>query len=170
MKVEREFTLEVTQKLQWMTSKDLPHATQNTDYFVSIQASGGKLDFTFAHQSGTLPPGITFQSNGVLSGHISEANSYTFVLSVTDAYQNTIEKAFVLMSCPALIFQNARLPDGIIGTSYDVPLLADGGYGSYQWQLVCRYAAIRTSSGSHARPHYRQSTGNCLQHTGFGSE
>jgi hypothetical protein len=156
MKVEREFTLEVTQKLQWMTSKDLPHATQNTDYFVSIQASGGKPDFTFAHQSGTLPPGITFQSNGVLSGHISEANSYTFVLSVTDAYQNTIEKAFVLMSCPALIFQNARLPDGIIGTSYDVPLLADGGYGSYQWQL---YAGM-LPSGLHLDPTQGRITGN----------
>jgi hypothetical protein len=135
MKVEREFTLEVTQKLQWVTSRDLPHATQDTDYFVSIQATGGKPDFTFAHQSGTLPPGLVFQSNGVLSGHISEADTFTFVLSVTDAYQNTIEKAFVLMSCPALIFHNDRLPDGIIGTSYNAQLLADGGYGSYQWQL-----------------------------------
>jgi hypothetical protein len=135
MEVEREFILEVTEKLVFISQNELPHATEHLDYFFPIQLSGGKAPFVFSLGSGNLPKGLTIQENGVLSGKISQAEEYEFTVNVTDRNNNVIQQTFSLLTCSPLMIQNERLYDGIVGEPYEFTLNASGGYGDYQWMV-----------------------------------
>jgi hypothetical protein len=135
MEVEREFILEVTEKLVFISQNELPHATEHLDYFFPIQLSGGKAPFVFSLGSGNFPQGLTIQENGVLSGKISQAEEYEFTVNVTDRNNNVIQQTFSLLTCSPLMIQNERLYDGIVGEPYEFTLNASGGYGDYQWMV-----------------------------------
>lgn len=51
----------------------------------TIDATGGTSPYTWDQIDGTLPPGISFSSGGVLSGTPTAAGTYTFALRATDA-------------------------------------------------------------------------------------
>ena len=56
----------------------------NQAFNQTIQGAGGTGALTFS-ESGTLPPGLTLSSTGVISGTPTAPGSWTFALTVTDA-------------------------------------------------------------------------------------
>jgi large repetitive protein len=64
---------------------DLASGVIGTPYLVTFHASGGTSPYTFALNAGTLPPGCSLSSGGVLSGTPTTLGTFTFVLLVTDA-------------------------------------------------------------------------------------
>ena len=52
-------------------------------YNQTISAVGGTGSLTFS-ATGTLPPGLTLSSGGVLTGTPTTAGSYTFTVTATD--------------------------------------------------------------------------------------
>ncbi|HXS62251.1 MAG TPA: putative Ig domain-containing protein [Streptosporangiaceae bacterium] len=62
-----------------------PSGVVGLAYSYTLTATGGTTPYTWAVDSGTLPPGITLGSGGVLSGTPTTAGSSTFVVSVSDA-------------------------------------------------------------------------------------
>ncbi len=54
---------------------------------LQLQASGGKLPYTWSTTQGTLPPGTTLNSNGLISGTPQAAGSFTVSIMVTDSAQ-----------------------------------------------------------------------------------
>jgi large repetitive protein len=64
---------------------DLASGVIGTPYLVNFLASGGTPSYTFTLSSGTLPPGCSLSSGGVLSGTPTTLGTFTFVLLVTDA-------------------------------------------------------------------------------------
>ncbi|MDB6116236.1 MAG: hypothetical protein JWO08_17, partial [Verrucomicrobiaceae bacterium] len=68
----------------------LPTAFVNGAYSQTITASGGNSPYTFAITSGTLPAGLSFDTNaGVISGTPSATASTTLVIRATDRYNCT---------------------------------------------------------------------------------
>jgi len=63
----------------------LPAGNVNEAYRQTITATGGTGPYTFAVTSGTLPPGLTQASSGVLSGTPTAAGTYTFTITATDS-------------------------------------------------------------------------------------
>jgi hypothetical protein len=56
-------------------------------YHQQITAAGGTAPYTWTISEGSLPPGMTLSSSGVLSGVPSTPGQYSFVITVTDANQ-----------------------------------------------------------------------------------
>jgi Ice-binding-like/Putative Ig domain/IPTL-CTERM motif len=102
-------------------------------YTATFTATGGKVPYTFAVTSGSLPPGspaFTLTSAGVLSGTPTASGTSTFTITATDAngctglmpYTLTINAA----SCPALTIAPATLPNAVLGSPYSQPITASG--------------------------------------------
>ena len=55
-----------------------------TAYNVSLAATSGQGPYTYSVISGSLPPGLTLSSSGVISGTPTTAGNYTFTAKVVD--------------------------------------------------------------------------------------
>jgi hypothetical protein len=58
--------------------------------------NGGTLPFTFSLVDGSLPPGITLSSDGVLSGITTMPGSYTFTVQVLDYWNFSDSQEYTL--------------------------------------------------------------------------
>lgn len=64
----------------------LPEAKLLKRYSHTFSASGGTAPYTWSITSGTLPPGIKLQADGLLEGVPSEVGTYTFSVRATDSF------------------------------------------------------------------------------------
>ena len=67
---------------------------------ITIQAQGGTQPYTFS-VVGTLPPGLTLTPNGLLVGNPTQAGTFTFMVTVTDAQGIAVTKQFQITLTPA---------------------------------------------------------------------
>lgn len=63
----------------------LPQAVLGSKYYQQLSASGGSSPYTFYITGGSLPEGMTFNSDGVLSGTPSSSGSFTFIVTAVDS-------------------------------------------------------------------------------------
>jgi len=133
--VKREFSIEVTQKLTFLTQYQLPNATVNTDMIIPIRASGGKTPYTFSFENNIFPENLQLNPNGMLTGIALKADEYAFTVMVSDFNKNNTQKTFSLLICEPLIIKTQRLYDCITGQSCEMTLHATGGFGEYQWEI-----------------------------------
>lgn len=78
------------------SNSQLPGATVNQGYSFTLIGAAGTPPYSFASASGTLPPGITLSSAGVISGTPTAAGLYNFTVRITDSGSNTTTKPFSL--------------------------------------------------------------------------
>jgi len=68
-----------------MRTRAVPDARVGTAYTYAFQISGGTNTITWS-TTGTLPPGLTLGSTGVLSGTPTQAGTYDFTVSAADVF------------------------------------------------------------------------------------
>ncbi|HEX8821715.1 MAG TPA: Ig domain-containing protein, partial [Archangium sp.] len=68
-----------------MRTRAVPDARVGTEYTHALQTTGGAGTLQWSY-TGTLPPGITLGTTGVLSGTPTQAGSYEFTVSATDVF------------------------------------------------------------------------------------
>src|SRR6185312_5980448 len=68
-----------------ISSSTLASGTTGTGYNQSLQATGGTPAYIWSVTSGSLPPGLTMSSAGVISGTPSTSGRSTFTASVNDS-------------------------------------------------------------------------------------
>lgn len=105
-------------------------AVVNQNYSNQISVSGGTTPYQFELVSGSLPTGISLDSNlGTLSGMpaANSVGSHDFRIKVTDARGVTIEQNFSLRVSEALVITTNSLPVGQPLTSYAVSISTSGG-------------------------------------------
>ena len=67
----------------------LPNATVAAIYSQTVAASGGTGIYSYAVIAGSLPPGLSLSSGGVLSGTPTAGGTYNFTLAATDSSTGT---------------------------------------------------------------------------------
>jgi len=96
----------------------LPQATLGGDYSAMLSASGGVPPYRWELSSGSLPPGLTLDSSGLIRGVPTAAGAYSFNAVVTDTAQATAAFEFTLTVSPpgsisAVVNGASFLPGGL---------------------------------------------------------
>lgn len=106
--VNKQFQLTVASDALTITTTALPDAPLNQTYGpFSFPATGGSPGYSWqlAAGSGPLPPGMTLNTNGSLTGipsGISASTVFQFTVQVTDSNGQTAVKNFQLTIAPAI--------------------------------------------------------------------
>lgn len=116
----------------------IPDAIVEVSYNRALVASGGKPDYTWLIDSGSLPLGLTLSQAGNIAGTPTIAGTSNFVVRVTDSNNSSATKALTIVVKPAapLTITTSRLPRGSVGTTYSQNLGASGGQTPYNWSLA----------------------------------
>lgn len=122
-----------------LSPSTLPGGTVGVTYSETITASGGTAPYSFAVTTGTLPPGLSLSTAGVLSGMPTTVGSYSFTIEATGAggYTGSQPYSGVTISVPNLTLSPATvaLPDGTVGSAYSQQFIASGGISPYTYSV-----------------------------------
>jgi hypothetical protein len=72
-----------------ITTSSMPDATNGVFYTATLTAIGGVAPYLWSLLSGTLPPGLSLSSAGVISGTPTTSGIYNFAVQVTDMIGNS---------------------------------------------------------------------------------
>ena len=82
-------TLTVNATQVAVTTTSLPSGAQNVAYSTTLAADNGTAPYAWSVAGGTLPNGVTLQSNGTLSGTPTQTGTFSFTAEVTDSTSST---------------------------------------------------------------------------------
>ena len=131
--VSQNFTIVYTgPAVQLVPFPPLPGGVLNTPYSFNITASGGFTPYTFALASGTLPAGLKFTSDGLLSGTPTAAGTFTFTLQVVDAGRTIASRDYrlTILATP-LTLTTPALPNVLLNQPLQFQFAAAGGIAPY---------------------------------------
>jgi hypothetical protein len=118
--------------------------TQSVDYILapihSVSGSGGvgSLAWMLLAGSGTLPPGLSMNANGIISGAATGSGQYSFTAAVTDTSTpvQTSSSVFSITINPKPSILTVSLPNGIFGLAYSQSILSSGGTVPLVWAIA----------------------------------
>jgi uncharacterized delta-60 repeat protein len=115
-----------------ITTSTLPAGTVNQPiYSQTISATGGTTPLTFT-STGTLPPGLTLSSAGVLSGIPTTAGSFPFTVTASDSVSATAKQSYTLIINPPVAITTTTLANGTVNQQdYSQIISVTGGSGTY---------------------------------------
>ena len=126
------------------TTSPMPGGTIGTLYSQQLTASGGVPPYiNWTLNSGSLPPGLSVGSTGLLSGTPSGSvgGTYTFTVGVTDSQTPTPSSTqsgtlSLTITIAPLQITTTSFPAGTDNTSYSAPVTATGGVPPYKnWNI-----------------------------------
>jgi hypothetical protein len=127
---------------QLVISAAAPSGSTGTAYpaFMFTVTSGGTAPFAWS-EKGPLPPGLSFNSSGQLSGTPTIAGTYPITVTVTDSsYPEMTASAPVslkIADSPILISAAPAPPEGTVACPYaGFTFMASGGSPGYTWTVT----------------------------------
>jgi uncharacterized protein (TIGR03437 family) len=116
----------------------LPAGTAGTPYSQTFSANGGTSPYLFGTNISALPPGLTLNTNGTLSGTPTTAGSYSFIVRGNDSNGCFGERSYTLVinqTCPTITVNPPGILSGRVGQSYSWNFAANGGLSPYAFSL-----------------------------------
>ncbi|AYL93834.1 FG-GAP-like repeat-containing protein [Mucilaginibacter celer] len=103
-----------------------------------VTAKGGVPPYTFTRVSGTIPAGLTFNSNGAITGTATAAASASLSLRVTDNAGTQVTKSFTLTvkADDKIIVSPTQIIGAVKNTAYSKTFKGALGYGKYTVALT----------------------------------
>jgi hypothetical protein len=133
----RSYTLTIDCPTITVNPATLPNGTAGTSYSQTVTASPAGGSYTFAVTSGTVPPGLTLSSGGVLSGTPTTNGTFNFRITATGFGSCTGFRDYtVTIDCPTITVNPASLPNGNAGVSYSQNITASPAGGSYTFAVT----------------------------------
>jgi hypothetical protein len=125
-----------------ITTTELPQGAVGAAYSATVSASGGAEPYAWSIASGSLPPGVTLSSTGLLSGTPTSAGRFDFIVRATDAGSVSATRPFAItISQPSLSITPSSLPAGVVGQAYTQTLAVNGGTAPYRWAVTQGFPA-----------------------------
>ena len=120
-----------------ISTSTLPAGDYGVPYASILVATGGVGPYRWS-ASGSLPPGLTLSSSGLLAGNPSGGGTYTVTAQVADSgspAQITTRQLSVSIAS-ALTITTLALPSVAVSSGFSAQLTATGGVGVYTWSLA----------------------------------
>jgi len=138
-----------------VSTTSVPNGSVGLYYAFTLGTQNGTAPFTWSVVSGTVPPGLTANSTGLINGTPTTVGSYTFTVKVTDSgspSQSATQTFTGVTIAAGLTITTTSLPSGIVGTSYSATLSASpNGVSPYNWSISGSLPAgltLNTRTGS----------------------
>jgi hypothetical protein len=120
-----------------ITPSALASATVGSAYSAPLNAVGGSAPYLWSVASGSLPPGLSLSSSGLISGTPTQAMTASFTVEARDAFDCAATRLYTLVvNCPSLGITPATLSSAYYGSAYSQQLAASGGIGPYTWSVI----------------------------------
>lgn len=127
-----------------VTTTLLPPAAVGVPYSAALSASNGTPPYSWALATGSLPPGLTLGSGGLIHGTPTAANlsPTAFTVTATDSATPTPGTAtsgplsITVNAAPLVITTTSAQLAGTAGVTYSVTLGATGGVPVYSWTAL----------------------------------
>ncbi len=117
-----------------------PAGVHGTPYEFTFTATGGNLPLSWTITAGTLPPGLTLNSSGTLSGTPTAARStpFAFTVTVTDSSTpkpaaNSVAYAITISEPPPPSINDTPPPTATVGLPYSFAFTAGDGLAPLVW-------------------------------------
>ena len=117
-----------------------PAGAYGSPYGFTFTATGGNSPLSWTVTAGTLPPGLTLDPNGTLSGTPTAASStpFAFAVTVTDSSTptpatNSVAYAIAISEPPPPSIYNTPPPTATVGSPYSFPFTASDGLAPLLW-------------------------------------
>jgi hypothetical protein len=131
------YTLNVDAPTLTLTPATLTSATVGAAYSKTLNGVGGTAPYgSFSISTGALPPGLSLNSAGVLSGTPTGGGTFNFTVQFFDSstgagpYQGNVAYSLVV-NTPNIVLSPATLTNGQVGAGYNQTLTASGGIAPY---------------------------------------
>ncbi len=115
-----------------ITTTSLPNAVVGQPYVSAVTRTGGDPPFTWTIKSGSLPPGLTLQPGGGITGTPTGPGVNPLVFEVTDS-DKTVATSSNLAIDLTLTVATTSLPAANQNKAYSTTLQATGGVPPYTW-------------------------------------
>jgi len=130
------FTVNISAGLM-ISPTTLTAAKVGVKYSKALTASGGTAPYTFAVTGGSLPPGLSLSSAGVLSGTATAGGSFSFTVTATDSHSITGSQGYSLtVNAATITVKPSSLLAATAGVKYSAKFTASGGTASYTFALT----------------------------------
>ena len=121
------------QALTIQTACPVPSTTSGAPYSVDLAVAGGEAPYLWT-MSGSLPPGITLQPNGKLTGAANDAGTWRFMLVSRDKNGLSAAKSCTInVNRAPLSISACPLPEAKLGQPYAQSLATVGGQFPLRW-------------------------------------
>ena len=137
--VTQPFTLTVgCQTITVTPAGALPSGGIGTPYSQAFAVTGGTAPHTFSISAGAPPQPLTLDPTGVLSGTPTQAGTFTFTVTATDALGCSGNASVTLaISCPLITVGPTTVPFGTLNLPYaPVTFFPTGGTPPFTWSIT----------------------------------
>ena len=117
-----------------------PAGVHGTPYSFTFTATGGNLPLSWTVTAGALPPGLTLNPDGTLSGTPTAPGSTPFEFTVTVADSstptpatNSVAYTIAISDPPPPSINNTPPPTATVGSAYSFPFTASDGLAPLVW-------------------------------------
>jgi len=108
------------------TAASLPAGTVSVAYSQTLVATGA-TPITWTRTAGTLPNGLTLNTNGTITGTPTVAGTFTFTVRAQNAAGNNTRVFTIIVNAGTVPnITTASLPNGTVNTAYSQTLVASG--------------------------------------------
>ena len=132
--LDTAFTLNVTCPSVTLSAAT---GTAGTPYNQPIAGAPANGNYSFMQTGGSLPPGLTLQSNGLLTGTPTTAGSYSFDAKATGFGTCTTTQTLTLViQCPTITLAPVSLPNAQVNTPYTQTITATPAGTTYSFAVT----------------------------------
>ena len=117
----------------------LAQGVPGVSYKQLLVVTGGQTPYTWSISAGTLPPGLTLTSDGVISGTPTTTGTYNFTAQVVDSQVPTKAAdtaGFSIVINPPLTLASIPLASGEVGSDYQQSIVASNGVQPYGYSVA----------------------------------
>jgi large repetitive protein len=117
-------------------------ATVGQAYSGNFVAGGGTAPYTYTRMAGTLPTGMTLNTDGTLSGTPTASGTFNFTVIARDTTTGPgspfgVGSGYTFTVAPAVMsIDPTTLPNGAVGTSYGQMITATNGVAPYSFAVT----------------------------------
>ncbi|MBF0543564.1 MAG: putative Ig domain-containing protein [Candidatus Riflebacteria bacterium] len=105
-------------------------------YTATLSASGGLGELKWEILSGNIPPGLTFNTGGTLTGNPTSVGSYSFIIKVTDSMGKSSTAEIKLNVVSDLIVSSSIATSMEANSSFSGLFGASGGVPPYSFLII----------------------------------